>query len=59
MWLLVLWLEFEFRFNIPVDRLEAVKAKMREYARMGLNVRRNILYDPVRRVVRVVDWCSL
>jgi hypothetical protein len=23
---------------------------------MGLNVRRNILYDPARRVVRIVDW---
>ncbi|MFZ8793307.1 MAG: hypothetical protein ACO2O2_05410 [Acidilobaceae archaeon] len=29
---------------------------MREYVSMGLNVRRNILHDPARRVVRIVDW---
>jgi GNAT superfamily N-acetyltransferase len=29
---------------------------MMEYARMGLRARRNILYDPTRRVVRVVEW---
>ena len=48
--------EFELRFEIPNERLDRVKKQLLDYIRLGLNVRRNILYDPERAVVRVVEW---
>jgi GNAT superfamily N-acetyltransferase len=48
--------EFEFKFEIPSERSERVKKQLLDYIRLGLNVRRNVLYDPKRASVRVVEW---